>query len=178
MKNHIGFEEKTIRPVYFVKADLPSGMFRANTSDKNITSGGELYYGVGNLGKISEYTTTTGTTATALKFTIINVPADMLSDIANEDTRNKEIHVSIGLLDENNILVTDLIGWFFGTIDSLTIDIGKTVAIAASASSRLINWARSTNSRYTDEDQQSKYEGDRGFKFVSNITSLKLKWGS
>lgn len=178
MKNHVGFDENTIRPVYFVEIDLPSGMFRANTADRNITHNGNLFYGIGNLGKISDFTTQTGTAATSLKFTLINIPATMVNEVANENTRNKPVTVYIGLLDESNNLVTDLIKWFYGTIDSMTVDLGQTVGVSASASSRLINWARSTNGRYTDEDQQSRHDDDRGFMFISGIPTIKLKWGS
>lgn len=178
MKSHPGFEGKTIRQVYFVRIDLESGPFLANTSDRNITVGGDLYYGVGQLGKIGEFTTTSGTTATALKFTLTNIPSSMTGEVANENTRNKPVKVAIALLDQHNQLAADLIWWFSGTIDSLSMDIGQTVSVAASASSRLINWARSVNSRYTNEDQQSKYPGDKGFFFIADMMNIKLQWGS
>lgn len=178
MRNFPQFDETVVRPVYFIEITFDSGPFLANTSDRNITVGGKLYYGVGTLGRIGDYTTTNGVTATALKLTLTNIPSTMTGDVVNENTRNKPVKVSIALVDKNNQLVTGLIVWFNGTIDSLTVDLGQVVSVAASASSRLINWARSINSRYTNEDQQAKYPNDKGFKFIASMPTLKVRWGS
>lgn len=178
MRNNPGFDEKVVRPVYFVEILFDSGPFLANTSDRNITVGSKLYYGVGSLGKIGEYTTTSGVAATALKFTLTGIPSALTGEVVNQNTRNKRVIVSIALVDKHNQLATGLIVWFSGTIDSLTVDLGQIVSVAASASSRLINWARSVNTRYTNEDQQAKYPGDKGFKFITDMTSIKLRWGA
>lgn len=178
MKEYSGFGNQVIRPVFFVEMYLDSGDFLANTSDKNITVDGKLYYGVGTLGKISEYKTTIGTEATALKFTLTNIPSDMTGYIVDENTRNKRVRVAVCLLNDSYDVLSNLMWWFTGTIDSLTIDVGQIVSIAASASSRLIRWALSVNSRYTDEDQQSKYSGDRGFKFMVSLQNTTLRWGN
>lgn len=178
MRNNPGFDDKVVRPVYFVEILFDSGPFLANTSDRNITVGGKLYYGVGSLGKIGEYTTTSGVAATALKFTLTSIPSSMTGEVVNENTRNKRVTVSIALVDRNNQLLTGLIVWFAGTIDSLTVDLGQSVSVAASASSRLINWARSVNTRYTNEDQQAKYPNDKGFKFMTDMANIKLRWGA
>lgn len=177
MRNYPQFDASVVRPVYFVEIDFDSGPFLANTSDRNITVGSKLYYGVGSLGRIGEYTTTSGVTATSLKLTLTSIPASMTGEVVNENTRNKPIKVAIALVDQNNQLVTGLITWFSGTIDSLTVDLGQIVSVAASASSRLINWARSVNSRYTNEDQQAKYPSDKGFKFIASMPTIKVRWG-
>lgn len=178
MRANPGFEEKILRPVYFLDIAFASGRFLANSADRNLTIGADLYYAVGSLGKIGEYITLTGVQASALKLTLSNIPIEAVGDIVNEETRNKRVKVAIALMDENHQLVTGLIYWFNGTIDSLAMEIGQSVSVALSASSRLLNWSRSVNSRYNNEDQQSKYPGDKGFKFISNLINLKIQWGT
>ncbi len=122
-------------------------------------------------------TVQTGTVAPSMKFTLTAIPADMTNYVANENTRNKPVNVYVMLFDENNLPITDLIMWFGGTIDSLAMEIGQVVTVSTSASSRLINWAKSVNSRYTNEDQQNKYPNDDGFKFMSSLATLEITWG-
>lgn len=177
MRSHPEFTATVIRPIYFVEIDFEDAPFRANTSDRNITVDDVLYYGVSTLGKIGDYTTTSGVRASAVKLTLSGIPGDMLAYILAQNTRNKNVKISVALADEANQLITPLIIWFNGGIDSMTMDIGKQAGAAMSASSRLLNWARSVNSRYTNEDQQFRYPGDKGLQFIANVPQLKLRWG-
>lgn len=178
MRSLIGFTADVIRPVYFVDIDFASGMFRANSSDKSIVYKTFEYFGVGNLGQISESNTTTGTAATGVKLSLTSIPPAMTQNIANEDTRNKRVNIAIGLMSETNVLLAPPFVFFVGNLDTLTMDIGQMITIQCSATSRLINWARSVNSRYTNEDQQAKFPGDIGFQFVNKLMTLKLQWGT
>lgn len=177
MLNIPEFQTNVIRPVFFVEMDLDDGAFRACTTDRNIIAGGRTFYGLINIASISDYSIQTGTTAPSMKFTLTQIPPDMSDYVANENTRNKPVKVYIMLFDEAGQPLTDLIMWFGGTIDSLTVEIGAVLTISASASSRLINWAKSVNSRYTNEDQKSKYPDDNGFIFMSALANLKIAWG-
>lgn len=178
MRNHVGFDAAFIRPVYLVDIDLPSGPFRANSSDKNLTVGGFLYYGVGNLGKISDTGESVGTTAQQVKLTLTHVPQSMVADVVAENTRNRSVTISLCLFQPDHTLVAQPFVIFKGNIDTLTMEIAQAVNIQVAATSRLIKWARSPNGRYTNEDQQSKFPGDKGFQFVNQLTTLKLQWGS
>jgi hypothetical protein len=57
------------------------------------------------------------------------------------------------------------------------MQLGPTITIQASLTSRLINWKRSTNSRYTNEDQQEKFPDDKGFRFINDLATRKIQWG-
>lgn len=178
MKAYPNFDDKVIRPVYFMDIAFNSGDFQANSSDRNIVWNGITWYGVGDLGTINAYEITSGTQASTMKFALAGIPTELTQDVLNENSRNKNVTCYMGLLDANNQLIFDPFIWFRGTIDSLSVTLGTSIAVAGSASSKLINWARSVNSRYTDEQQQAMYPGDRGFKFIADIINLKLQWGS
>lgn len=178
MRTHAGFNGATVRPVYLVVIDLPSGMFRANSSDKNLTVGGDLYYGVGHLGKISEATESVGTAAQTLKLTLTSIPQSMVDGVVAENTRNKDLTVYLCLFQPDHSMVAAPFIIFKGKTDSLNMEVGQMVNIQVSATSRLRQWARSPNSRYTNEDQQSKYPGDKGFQFINALPSLRLQWGT
>ncbi|HCH8772040.1 TPA: hypothetical protein NNT57_004553 [Salmonella enterica] len=177
MMNFPEFTANIVRPVFFVDIEFDDGNFRACTADRTITADGKEFFGLISVGTISAYTVQTGTVAPSMKFTLTAIPADMTNYVANENTRNKPVSVYVMLFDENNLPITDLIMWFGGTIDSLAMEIGQVVTVSTSASSRLINWAKSVNSRYTNEDQQNKYPDDDGFKFMSSLATLEITWG-
>lgn len=178
MRNHAGFDGQVIRPVYIVEIDFPSGFFRANSSDKHLMVGGNLYYGVGNLGKISETGVSTGTQAQTVKLTLSHVPADQTAGIVAENTRNRPLKISMCLFTEAHALVAPPFVIFNGRIDSLNMEVAQAVTLQVSATSRLINWNRAVNSRYTNEDQQSKYPADKGFKFINQLQTLRIQWGT
>lgn len=178
MRSYTEFTATVIRPIYFVEIDFEDAPFLANSSDRHITVDSKTYFAVSSLGKIGDYTTTSGVAATAMKLTLSGIPGDMVAYILAQNTRNKNVKVSVALADEANQLVTPLIIWFNGGIDSMTMNVGKQVGTALSASSRLLNWAKSVNSRYTNEDQQFRYPGDKGLQFIANVPQLKLRWGS
>ena len=171
------FTGNVVRPVFFVEMEFDDGFFRACTADRVINADGKDFYGMISVGSISEYNIQTGTVAPSMKFTLTAIPQNMTDYIANENTRNKPVKVYVMLFDENNLPLTDLIMWFGGTIDSLAMEIGQILTVSASASSRLINWAKSVNTRYTNEDQQAKFPNDDGFKFMSALANLQLSRG-
>ena len=178
MRNHANFDGRVLRPVYFAQIDFPSGMLRVNSSDRNITYGGFLYTGVGNLGQVSDYAATTGTAATGLRLTLTGLPTSTTEQIANENVRNHIVTMALALLDSNYQIITGPFIWFIGRVDSLTVGVGRVTNVSLSATSRLINWAKASNGRYTHEDQQSKYPADKGFIFISKLAQRKLHWGS
>jgi hypothetical protein len=178
MRDYPGLENRVIRPIYLAQIDFPSGTIRLNSSDRDFTVGADVFKGVGRLGSISPGETTTGTQATSIRLTLLGLPNDLVMQIGAEDTRNKLVQCWFMLLGDDYQPIAAPILWFRGRSDSCTINVGRATTVSISASSRLINWARSVNSRYTHEDQWSKYPGDKGLMFVSRLADTKLFWGA
>lgn len=177
MRNHANFDGAVLRPVYFAAISFQSGVLRVNSSDRHITVDGEVYSAVGSLGQISEYAATTGTAATAMRLTLTGLPNAQAQQIANENAINHTVVMRIGLMDAAHAFITTPFIWFIGRVDSISLNIGRTTSVSLSASSRLINWAKATNGRYTHEDQQSKYPADKGMVFISQLPQRKILWG-
>lgn len=57
------------------------------------------------------------------------------------------------------------------------VDEGGRVTITAKYESRFIDLDRARMRRYTDEDQQAYYPGDRGFEYVPSLQQKDLTWG-
>ena len=42
---------------------------------------------------------------------------------------------------------------------------------------RLVDWERPKISRFTNEEQQNLYSGDKGLEFVDSVAEKELFWG-
>lgn len=182
MKNYPQFDTRHISMIYFVVMDLPSGMLYANTSDRDITIEYEgssvTFKAVGLLGDISDCEVANGTEAKTVKFTLNGIPSNMGGVLINENTRNKSVKAYVVVCDKDHNMITPLIMFFQGSIDSMSISADVSMSVSVSATSRLINWRRAVNSRYTNEDQLSKHPEDKGFQFVNSLVDTKLSWGA
>lgn len=182
MKNYPEFDGDKVSFIYFVVMYLPSGTLYVNTSDRNITlpyDGAEtVFYGTGELATISDCEVSKGTEAKTVKFSLQGIPSSQGGVLINENTRNKTVKAYVAVANSDFEMITDLILFFQGSIDSMSITADVSMTAEVSATSRLINWKRAVNSRYTNEDQLSRFPTDKGFSFVNSLSDLKLTWGS
>ena len=74
-------------------------------------------------------------------------------------------------------IVADPVLVFHGRMDVMNIEIGNTATITVTAESRLADWNRARTSRYTDEEQQRLYPGDKGLQYVAQTAEMELVWG-
>lgn len=182
MKNYSEFDSNKIGFIYFVVMELPSGTIYANTSDRDITidynGTPTKFVAVGMLGEISDCEVSDGTEAKAVKFQLNGIPSSLGGVLINENTRNKVVKSYMVVCNSNNEILTPLIMFFQGSIDSMSVNGDVELSVSISATSRLINWRYAVNSRYTNEDQKSRYPTDRGFQFVNSLADLKITWGA
>lgn len=181
MLDRIGFDANRIGLIYFVEVLFESGWFRANSSPRNITIMGNEWAGVGNLGGIGESSNTTGTAATSMKLSLTGIPLAFAALIVEENSRNRPVNCYVLLVDEAEQPLAgfgDPYKFFGGLSDQMTINVAQFISVQLSASSKLINWNKPVSSRYTHEDQQSKFPLDNGFKFVNSLKTIKLQWGT
>jgi hypothetical protein len=61
-------------------------------------------------------------------------------------------------------------------MDQPTCEHGKTGMIEVTVTDESADWTRVRSERYTDQDQQAVYPGDKGFEFVSSIASKEVIW--
>jgi hypothetical protein len=181
MLDRVGFDAPFVRPIYFVEVQFESGWFRANSTPRTINVMGNDFAGVGNLGGIGETSATTGTAATSMKLTLNGIPLSFAALIVEENSRNRPVNCYVQLADEAEQAIPafgDPYQFFGGLSDQMTVSIAQFISVQLSASSKLINWNKPVSSRYTNEDQKSKYPLDNGFKFVNALATTKLQWGT
>ncbi len=67
---------------------------------------------------------------------------------------------------------------FSGLIDDTAITLGDTATVSLAVENRIIAWERPKVRRYTNEDQQQRFAGDKAFEFVNPTVEKELLWGT
>lgn len=166
-----------VRALVFVMMDFAGGVLRVNNSATTITWDGQEWLGVGRLGSIDAVSEGIGLEARGLSFRISGVPGSHVALALGEHYQGRDCKVWFAPLDESYTVIADPALVFFGRMDVMDIELGKTAAITVTAESRLADWDRPRVRRFNHEDQQIDYPGDKFFEFVPQMAEKELRWG-
>ncbi|MEE8534767.1 MAG: hypothetical protein V3S45_01905, partial [Kiloniellales bacterium] len=140
-------------------------------------AGVEDFLGAGNLGRVTAAGETSELRATGLEMSLSGIPAAFIS-AAFERAQGRAARVWLGFLDGSYQVVADPALIFSGVIDDTAIDLGDTATVTLSVENRIIAWERPKVRRYTNEDQQQRFAGDKVFEFVNPTVEKELLWGT
>ena len=169
--------DDVLRPVYFLKLDFPGGTTYLNTSDRHITWGGNQFLGIGTIGTISDIEETSELQANGIKVTLSGIPGTYISIALTTEYQGSTATQYLGFLNNSYALVDDPFITFVGKVDTMAISLSDTATIELDIENRLIDWERPRISRFTNEEQQNLYSGDKGLEFVDSVAEKELFWG-
>ncbi len=171
------------RPVLLAELDFPSGFVRVNSSDRSIVfdpggspSAAEEFLGVGRLGAVSAIGEASELQASGVDLSLSGIPAAHVS-AAFERAQGRPGRIWLGFLDDGYRLIVDPVLVFSGIIDNSSIDLGELARVTVSVENRMIAWERPKVRRYTNEDQQQRFQGDKFFEYVNQTVDKELLWG-
>ena len=138
------------------------------------------YLGLGTLGTISPVEETTDLAARGITLKLSGVPTANVSLALTEEYQGRECSILFGALSPTaGTLISSPVTVFAGRMDVMQIaDDGQTAEIIMTAESRLMDFKRPREVRYTDEEQQSLFAGDVGLEFVNDIQEKAIYWGN
>lgn len=170
--------EGTVRPAWLVRMVFDSGTLYVWSGEGDLEWGGNTYTGVGHLGSISDIVETSELRAEGIALTLTGIPSANIGLALADARQGKEVDVWFALLGADLVPVEDPFLAFSGFTDVPTIEDGPEYStITFTCESRLIDLERPRHRRYTNEDQQSDYPGDRGFEHVAHVAGGGLVWG-
>ena len=169
--------DEVLRPVYFIKIDFPSGTVYLNSSDRDITFDSNNYLGAGTIGTLSDIEETSELQANGIKFTLTGIPSTYISVALTTEYQGSSATQYLGFLNNNYTLVDDPFIIFVGKVDTMAINISDTATIELDIENRLVDWERPRISRFTNEEQQNLFSGDKGLEFVDSVAEKELFWG-
>jgi len=171
-------QSASLRPALFVEAHFTSGPIYVWSGVGPIVWGGHTWTGLGSLGSVSTIDESATVEAKGITLTLSGIDSALLTGILDEFQVGLPVVVSLGLFDAVGALIADPVASFVGAMDQPTLDVtGTSATIAINCESRLLELNVAVDRRYTNEDQQRDYPGDRGFEFVNSIQEAQIYWG-
>jgi hypothetical protein len=167
-----------LKPVIFCEGLYRSGYLRLWTGLGEIPWNGHIWMGLGIMVSISSIRESVDIRADGITLTLSGIPNEMLSLGLNEAVQGNPVRIWFGVLDEQDNVIADPYMAFAGRMDVPTItEEATTASISLSVENRLIDLQRTRERRYTDNDQQIDYPGDRGLEYVPNVQEWNGIWG-
>lgn len=138
------------------------------------------YLGIGTFGSISPIEETTDLSARGIRMKLSGVPTANISLALTEDYQGRECSILFAAMSPTDgTLVASPLTIFSGRMDVMQItDDGQTAEIMMTSESRLMDFKRPREIRYTDEEQQNLFAGDVGLEFVTDIQEKTIYWGN
>lgn len=178
--NQTAAEAEHCVPFLAVDLDFPSGHVRAWTGYGDITIGGNVYSGLGQLGRITFPTERAGLDASRKTFQISGADVDpaLVLEADIDACFGREVTEYLGFLAPSTGLLIDEpeVNWE-GRIDSIRRRDGLEPSIEVNAEHRLLVLDKTSFWRWTDEHQKRFYSSDTGFSFVNPSLLREVVWG-
>lgn len=167
-----------MRPAIFCEIEFDTGFLRVWSGIGSFSFDSKTWLGVGDLGTISVIQEGSDLTASGITLTLSGIPQDKLDNILDDVRQGNPIRCYLGMLDSSDVLVVDPFKFFDGFTDVAGIEEGaETATLSITGENALIILNKSSERRFTSEDQIFDFAGDLGFDFVPSIQEWNGVWG-
>lgn len=170
-------EAQPYREEVFVEIEFPGYTFRASSLARDYIVDGELYTGAGPLGSISGISENADMAASPVTLTLTGLDASLAAELRDFTHQGSPMTVKIVFFDSSDVFIADPVTVFIGVIDTLSWEIGATLAITVTADSYLRLLFRGPDGRRRMQgDQEQIFPGDKGLEFAGSLFP-ELNWG-
>jgi hypothetical protein len=164
----------TLTPFIGVEMFFVSGTVRLWFGIGDLTIDGRTFTGAGALINISEVEETAQLQASGVTLTLSGIPTTLIATAISEPYQGRVCNIYFGVVTPTPSMSVV----FSGFIDQMVVtDTSDACTIAVTVENKLIDLERPRSRRYTDEDQKSRFPGDRGLEFVESLQTKELFWG-
>lgn len=165
--------------IYLAEMDFAEGITRANSSPYTIQFNGQSWIGTGVFGGISVIQESTDLRANGLKLQLSGIDPALVAIALASQYKGRTARLYLATLDPvTHLILGTPLQIFRGRMDNMPIEAGDKATITVNVENRLIDWERPRIRRYTNEDQQSVYPGDKGLEFVNQMVEKEIVWPS
>jgi hypothetical protein len=168
-----------LNPFYATSLDFDAGTVRYWTGYGTITINSATYAGIGAISSISTIEETEDLSARGLTINLTGVTNDLVAAALTEPYQGRTAAVRFGTLNADTGAVIESITIFSGRMDTMAIsNDGKSAQIGISVESKLVDFQRTRESRYTHEEQLRRFPADTGLEYVTGLQDKVIYWGN
>lgn len=168
--------QESVSWAYFIKIDWPSGVLRLHSRLGDISLEGEVYKGIGSLGRIETLTSDAKLGPNNTAVTLSGIPSDLLAEATKVYSRGRPAVIYFGVIDENEQVVAYR-KLFDGRIDRPSISRGSDNSVRLELASRLNDWNNTDSGRFTQESQHQRDPNDQAFRYMNQLPGRGIAWG-
>jgi hypothetical protein len=170
-------EQPVLRPFYAVAIDLPDPAY-AWSGIGEIMFDSKTFLGVGSLGGISGAAEQSDGTASGLGLTLSGIDPDFTTYLIEQPYRGARVDLYIGALDEG---FANVVAWKRHSVWRINrvsvVDGADTSKISVECETAFLDQTRARVRRFTDEEQQRRYAGDKFFEYMAAMQEVRIIWG-
>lgn len=167
-----------VRPAFLVQIGFTTGTVYVWSGVGSLSYGGNTYQGVGTFGGISTIEEGSNVQARGIVLSLSGFNASLLTDVLSDYQQGLPAVVYFGCFDATGTTFLGVITAWAGLTDQPTITVtGETASIEIACENVLVEMNTSVERRYTTEDQQIDYPGDRGFDYMPQIATQTVYFG-
>jgi hypothetical protein len=165
----------TVRVGLLCLIDYPSTPLRVWTGQGDLAWDGHTWKGLGNLGSVSAIQERFGAQAGNITLTLAGVAPELRALALADASAGRSVRLWLAAFDAAWAVIPDPWEPFAGTTDVHRILDGT---IEVNVETWLARLRLSRVSRYTHEDQQRHFPGDRGLEHGATVGNKPFYWGT
>lgn len=159
----------------FCELNFASAVVRVCNAYESFDWNGFTWSGLGNLGSIEPIEEGNELQMYGIGLQLSGVNTSLIATALGEQYQGRRVNIWFAPLNPSTYaVVADPIGPFRFRMDTMNVVKGKEAVITLTAESRHADWDRARIRRWTDEDQQAEYPGDKFFEFVPEMQEKEI----
>jgi hypothetical protein len=169
------FDSRTTTDVYGNTTQIGPLRMWTGIGDRtiNVQGSDQVFTGTGNLLTIGDLEEVGDLSAKSVELTLSGIPVSIVSLALQEPYQRRVMRMYLGEQSDSSVVEI-----FSGKMDKMTIvDEAESSTINLTVESKLIELERPSGWRYTNENHQSRYDGDTFFSYVQSMQDQTLIWG-
>jgi len=167
------------QPIHLVDVLFDTTPIYITDAWRSVVWGGHTYTALGHFLGFSDIEETSELQVANLTTQLSGVDQSVVSAVLSENYIDRPLIIRKAFLDDEMTVIADPVLIFEGRMDNPVIDENPedgSCVVTVSASNAWVDFERLSGRHTNDAEQQIFFPGDKGFEFVSQVTS-EITWG-
>jgi hypothetical protein len=179
LANRQAIERSAVRSAHFLFLDFADGAARLNSSPLDIVAFGETWLGGGSFAGFTGLVEDTQLRGMPVEIAISGVDPALVPTLRTADFRGRAAQIYEGYFSQDWTLLAPPEVLFSGVMDHARYTVSATEARVSLVceSAWAYFYGRPIPIKYTNEEQQRRYAGDRFFEFLPAQFDMNIDWG-